>query len=119
MPVQTLTYEVITLPEAEIFESGVDKLRWTLVSDARIKTAENSLGVGPVVYQNRPEDPLTDQYSSDGVIRDALFLFVDEADCVKSLISNMDPTDLQETIDDFMATHGGSVVEMKTKRPTV
>ncbi|MFP4031217.1 MAG: hypothetical protein ACLFQQ_22895 [Desulfococcaceae bacterium] len=119
MPVQTLEFEVIGLPEAEILESGVDKLRWELVSDARIKSEENQLGIGPVVYRGRTEDPLTDTYSSDGVIRDALFLFVDETDAVKALVSNMDPTDLTDTMADFMTNYGGSIDEMKTKRPTV
>jgi hypothetical protein len=119
MPVQTLTYEVISLPEASILEEGVDGLRWTLKSDARIKTADNQLGVGPVVYEGRTEDPMTDEYDSDGVIRDALFLFIDENDAVKSLVSNMDPTDLSDTMADFMTNHGGSVADMKAKRPAV
>ncbi|MFP4423249.1 MAG: hypothetical protein ACLFRG_22155 [Desulfococcaceae bacterium] len=119
MPVQTLTYQVIDLLEAAILERGVNGLQYELVADARIKTEDNELGVGPVVYRGRTEDPETDTYSGDGVIRDALFLFVDEEDCLKSLVSNMDPTDLADTMADFMDTHGGSVADMKAKRPNV
>jgi hypothetical protein len=95
---------------------GVDENKWTLESDARIKSETNQLGIGPVVYKGRPKDA-EGNYDKAGSPRDALLLFVDENDAVYCLFEDQAPTDIADTMADFMTNHGGDIAAMKANRP--
>jgi len=114
-----LTWKTLHLREAELMENGAVRMAWKLHSDARIKTADSVMGIGPVVYTAKPENPETGEYQYDGIIRDALFIFCDEADCVQAMANNADPGNLEETIADYMLSHGGNIQEMKALKPSV
>lgn len=117
MAVLTLTWRQVSLTEADLLESGAARRNWTYKRDARIKTFSAPLGVGPVVYAGTPENPETGISSYDGVIRDALFLFCDTADCVRALLEDVNPGDLEETIAHYMNTHGGDIATMQMLKP--
>jgi hypothetical protein len=118
--IMSLTWKSISNLEADLLENGAVRKSWTLHSDARITTSGASLGVGPCVYTGRPEDPETGAATYDGVVRDALFLFtdLDTSYCVRAILEDRDPTDLQETIEAFMLACGGDVSAMQAKKPT-
>jgi hypothetical protein len=117
MPVLTSTFAASTHMFADILEDGADRNNWYLASDARIKSEENSLGIGPVVYRGRPKNGDGD-FDKDGQPRDALLMFVDEADAVYCIHEGQDPVDIADTIADFMTNHGGDLAAMKAKRPS-
>ena len=118
MAVLTLVKEVLSREEAALIEAGATGQGWTLRADARIKTETDPIGVGPVVFEGKPKTA-EGKVSRDGEPRDGLLLFVDEGDAVKALLFLVDPTDLQDTLADFMANHGGSITAMKALRPVV
>lgn len=119
MAVLALEWRVCSITETDLLESGAIRRTWTAKEDARIKTAAAPLGIGPVVYTGKAENPDTGISSYDGVIRDGLFLFCDESDCVRAILEDVDPTDLEETINNYMDTHGGDVETMQTLKPVV
>lgn len=119
MPVITLTHEGITEMRGILLEAGADDEKWPLAADARIKTDQNSLGVGPVVYKARKTDENGD-YSSTGTVKSALFLFFDDdGTATMALVEGQAEADVLLTIDDFLTNHGGSIATMKTNKPTV
>lgn len=117
MAVLTLIWRQVSLTEADLLESGAARRNWTYKRDARIKIPSAALGIGPVVYAGTPENPATGAASYDGVVRDALFLFCDTADCVRALLEDVNPEDLAETISHYMDTHGGDIPTMQTLKP--
>lgn len=119
MPVQTLSHEAITEMRGLLLEAGADDEKWTLAADARIKTASNPLGVGPVCYKARPTDE-SGNYSSSGTVKEALFLFFDDdGSATMALLEGSNPTDIDLTVEDFLSNHGGDVAAMKALKPTV
>jgi hypothetical protein len=118
MPVITTTFEQSSHMEAAILEKGVSGRGWVLASDARIKSEDNALGIGPVVYKGRPKD-VSQEYDRDGVPRDGLLMFYDATECVFCLMEAVDPTDLQDTIADYLTNHGGDIPTMAALKPTV
>jgi hypothetical protein len=112
-----LTWHAVSVMEADLLENGALRKSWSYPADARIKISGALLGVGPVVYKGKTEDPNTGEASYSGVIRDALFLFCDVADCVYAVLENVDPTALQETIDDYIANYGGDIAAMQAMKP--
>lgn len=119
MPAITLSHKAITLMEAQLYAAGADDSRWTLAADARIKTSNNPVGVGPLVYKGRPKDE-SGNYTSSGEVQDAIFLFFDDdGSGTQSLISGETEADVLLTIDAFLNAHGGDVPTMKGLKPTV
>ena len=115
----SLTWKSVSMMEADLLENGAVRKSWALHSDARITISGSTLGVGPVVYTGRPEDPETGAAVYDGVIRDALFLFcdLDSSHCVRAILEDRNPTDLQETISAYMQASGGDVSAMQALKP--
>lgn len=103
----------------EMVENGAQRLLWTYAGDARIRHDDAPMGVGPAVLIGRPEDPDTGRPATDGVIRDALFLFCDFGivDSVYAAVFDADPTALTAAIDAYMDAHGGDVDAMRTLKP--
>lgn len=118
MPVISLAYEDITEMRAILLEEGAKDEKWTLAADARIKTDQNALGVGPVVYKARPTDE-DGVYSSTGTVKEALFLFFDDdGTAVMCLAENQAQADILLTVDDYLSSHGGDVAAMKALKPS-
>ena len=119
MPVISLTFEAVTEMRAILLEEGAKDEKWTLAADARIKTDSNALGVGPVVYKDRPSDE-DGNYSSTGTVKNALFLFFDDdGTATMSLAEDQAQADILLTVDDYLANHGGDIAAMKALKPTV
>lgn len=118
MPVQSLTWDIISEMRAVLLEAGCEDNRWTLAADARIKTATNKLGVGPVVYKARPTDA-EGNYSSSGTVKDACFMFFDDQSpgYGVAMLEDSNPTDIDLTIEDFLTNNGGDVASMRTNNP--
>ncbi|MFP4031218.1 MAG: hypothetical protein ACLFQQ_22900 [Desulfococcaceae bacterium] len=104
----------------EMMENGAMRLLWQYAGDARIRHDDAPLGVGPAVLTGRPEDPDTGRPATEGVVRDALFLFCDYVvvDSVYAAVFDADPTELQAEIDAYMDAHGGDVDAMRALKPT-
>jgi hypothetical protein len=115
----SLAWKSVPVIVGDLLENGANRKMWSYPVDARIKTSEAPLGVGPVVYKGKEENPETGESTYSGVIRDALFLFCDTADCVYAVLENVDPTDLNETITNFIANSGGDIAAMQAKKPAV
>ena len=119
MAIVALTWEQDSLIAASLLENGADDLGWTLAADARLKTEEDPTGIGPVVFKGRPKDDTGKVDTKLGFPRDALFIFYKEAEAVRATLESQDPTDLTDTIADFLATHGGDVAAMTALAPAV
>lgn len=119
MAVISLTHASITTMHGVLLEEGCKDERWPLAADARIKTEENSLGVGPVVYKGRTKDA-DGNFSSDGTVQDGIFMFFDDdGTTIYALTSGQSETDIDDTIADYLNTHGGDIAVMKSNKPTV
>ncbi|AOY57203.1 MULTISPECIES: hypothetical protein [Desulfococcus] len=119
MAILPLDWEQDSLVAASLLENGADDLNWTLAADARIKTAENPTGIGPVAYNGRPKDETGKVDLKEGSPRDALFIFYKADESVRATLEAQDPADVAETIADFLANHGGDVAAMTALAPTV
>lgn len=119
MPVVSLTFEEDSLNIGKIIMAGLEDEKWIVEADARIKTEDDPVGVGPVVFTNRPEDPETNSYDVDGVVRDAVFLFFLENGVRRAEIFDQDPADLVDTVNDYLSSHGGDKTAMAALAPTV
>lgn len=113
MPVLTLQFQTVSSTEALFLEEGAKNGKWSLVGDARVKTATTpAVGVGPCVYKGLPA-------TKDGPITQALFIFNDMTDAVSAIVEGADANDLTLTIASFLDAYGASVSAMQAKRPTV
>lgn len=112
MPVITLGFQTVSKTEALLLEEGAKDEKWTLVGDARVKTATTpAVGIGPCVYKGLPD-------TKDGPITKALFLFNDMNDAVCAIVEGADANDLTLTIASFLDSYGASVSAMQAKRPS-
>jgi len=118
MAVLNIVYEDDSKLTAELLESGADDNGWTLAADARIKTAQDSCGIGPVVYEGKPKDA-DGKVSKDGSPREGLFIFYKTDSVVRGTLEMVNPVDLQDTIADYLNARGGNVANMLTYAPTV
>jgi len=119
MAIVALTWEQDSLIAAGLLENGADDLGWTLAADARIKTEENPVGLGPVVFKGRPKDDDGKVDTRNGSPRDALFIFYKETEAVRTTLEAQDPVDVMDTIADFLASHGGDAAAMTALAPAV
>lgn len=117
MPVVTLTQIPITHQLGSFLVRGALGENWALKADARIKSDENDIGVGPVVFEGLPKLADGTLYKS-GSPRDGLFVFFDLSDCTFALAEMLDPVDLQDTLSDYLTNHGGDIAAMKANRPS-
>ncbi len=115
----TLTYEHESIEMGKLTEKGMSADGWSLAADARIKTEDNVLGVGPVVYKGRPKTMDGKVSSKEGIPRDAVFLFYLEGECRRAELTMEDPDDIDDTIAAFLVSHGGDLAEMAAKAPAV
>lgn len=119
MAVLPITWEHDSLMAAELIENGADDLRWTLAADARIKTDVDPVGVGPVAFKGRPKDNDGNIDLKSGLPRDALFIFYTDTEARRGGLEGVDPDDLTDTINDFLANHGGDRDAMLALVPAV
>lgn len=129
MAVLDLEYTDMSPFEAELIEIGVQTEKWTLAVDARIKTADNPIGIGPAVYRGTPESNTGEKLNSmeaGGYIRDALFLFCLADRVAVSFLWDIPTgtgaaadTNLEDTITAYMENRGCSIAAMLAKAPEV
>jgi hypothetical protein len=117
MAVQSLTWENEPIVIAEITEIGLNR-SWFLAADARIKTANNTIGIGPVAYKG-PLKNSENVASKDGYSRDMVVMFYTDTDCKRAELMNQEPGDINDTVNDFLASHGGDTTAMLALAPTV
>lgn len=118
MPVLSMTHNLHT-PELQmvLLEEGAQSEKWPLAADARIKTEEDPVGVGPVVYKGRTLDE-EGNYASDGTVQQAMFMFFDGDESTYAILSNQTESDIVLTVEDFLVSHGGDVATMQGNKPT-
>ena len=119
MPVLTLTYESDVVEAGKVFEKGLPASGYTLQADARIKTADNPTGIGPVSYVGKPkkEDGTVD--TKDGQPRDLMCLFFTATDVRRAEKFMIAPQDVIDTAANFLQHHGGDITAMAALAPTV
>lgn len=118
MPVQNLTFESEPKIMAGYTEDGVSK-KYTLVADARIKTEEDALGIGPVAYRGQLKNNQQVVDTKTGVPRDLCVFFFTDTDVRRASLEAMDPADVDDTINDFLTTCGADPATMLTKAPAI
>lgn len=119
MAVVALTHNGIGLTHGVLLEEGCKDEKWTLAADARIQTEGDIVGVGPVVYKGRTLDEDGD-FSSDGTVQQALFMFFDnDGTATYAIIENQSETDVDDTVSDFLTNSGGDISVMKSNKPVV
>jgi hypothetical protein len=129
MAILDLEYTDMHPFEAELIEIGVQAEGWAMAVDARIKTAENPIGTGPVIYKGTPESSTGEKLTSSqtgGYIRDALFLFCLADRVAVSFLWDIPTgtgaaadTNLEDTITAYMENRGCSIAAMLAKAPEV
>ena len=117
MAVKSLSFEHESLNMASL---NVDKSfsSWYLGADARIKTAANPLGIGPVAFKG-PLKNSENETSKDGYSRDLIIYFFLETEARRAELWNQEPGDINDTLADFLTSHGGDTTAMAALAPTV
>jgi hypothetical protein len=118
MAVIALTHKEADGLQALLLEEGAQSERWSLAADARIKDEADPVGVGPVAYKGRTLDA-EGNYSSDGTIQQAMFMFFDGDACTYAIVDGQAEADINDTVADFLANHGGDKSAMQSLKPTV
>lgn len=119
MAVQTLTFENDALTMGAIIEQGLIKQGYVLAADARIKTAADPVGVGPVAYKGKLKDADMDA-DKEGYPRDMVALFFTDVDVKRAeLFERADPADITDTIADYLANRGGDIATMLGNAPVI
>lgn len=118
MAVIPLTFEHESKTMGGIAEKGLDTDNWFLAADARIKTEDDAIGVGPVAYRGKLKTA-DGKVSKDGASRDLVVFFYTETEARRAEIENQDPTDIVDTLADFLANHGGDKTAMSALAPAL
>lgn len=119
MPVLTLVFENDPVEIGKVVEKGLSSGGYTLQADARIKTADNPTGVGPVSYIGKHKKADGTVSTTEGEPRDLVCMFFEANNCKRAEFFMVNPIDVTDTAADFLANHGGDITAMLALAPTV